>query len=585
MIYLLNILKKNRHHLLFISSLIWMLMILSSCAGNPVQEKTENASSQIQTTKETVSQNLNTKEDSAPMAQYQKNAINPELRTIFIVGDSTAQLNNNPNAIGWGMPFIDFFDPRKINVFNAAIGGRSSRTYITEGFWGRLLNHIQPGDYVLIQFGHNDGGPINHKLIPRGSLPGLGDETREIDNLKTGEHEIIHSYGWYMRKMIREAKEKKAIPILLSLTVRNVWRDGKVERGAGHYGEWTRELATSEGIAFIDLTRLVADDYEKMGPDAVKPFFPRDPTHTSAAGADFNARHVVSGIKALHENGILNGLSTEGRTIDTGPSDSVMIGHQPYDRNAPREAFFKWLNLPEPADPDLPTVFLIGDSTVRTGRGDGANGQWGWGDALSVYFDPMKVNLVNRSVGGMGARSFITVGFWDKVLAMIKPGDFVIMQFGHNDNGKYGALPGIGDNSREGENSKGAPETVYSFGAYLRRYVAEAREKGATPIICTLIPRNIWKDGKIIRLPNGHARWARETAKAEHVPLLDLYENIARQYDKLDKETVTAFFADKYVHTGRAGAELNAATVIELLKEMPGNPFAPFTREVPAANW
>ena len=126
---------------------------------------------------------------------------------------------------------------------NGARGGRSSRTFVTEGLWDRLIAEVKTGDYVLIQFGHNDGGPINGAQIARGSLPGLGDETQEIDNLLTGQHEIVRTFGWYMTKMVRETKAKGAMPILLSLTVRNIWTDGRVERGSGKYGEWTRQIA------------------------------------------------------------------------------------------------------------------------------------------------------------------------------------------------------------------------------------------------------------------------------------------------------------------------------------------------------
>jgi len=66
--------------------------------------------------------------------------------------------------------------------------------------------------------------------------------------------------------MIAETRQKGATPILFSLTVRNIWTDGHVERGSGQYGEWTRELAKTENTAFVDLTNLVADRYEANGP-------------------------------------------------------------------------------------------------------------------------------------------------------------------------------------------------------------------------------------------------------------------------------------------------------------------------------
>src|SRR6185295_15831584 len=102
--------------------------------------------------------------------------LNPSLPTVFIAGDSTAQ-PGNPNAVGWGKPFAAYIDPAKANFVNAARGGRSSRTFVTEGLWDRLLASVKPGDFVLIQFGHNDGGQINDPQRARGSLRGLGDET------------------------------------------------------------------------------------------------------------------------------------------------------------------------------------------------------------------------------------------------------------------------------------------------------------------------------------------------------------------------------------------------------------------------
>jgi len=156
---------------------------------------------------------------------------------------------------------------------------------------------------------------------------------------------------------------------------------------------------------------------------------------------------------------------------------------------------------------------LIGDSTVRNGRGDGPGGQWGWGEPLAAYIDPAKANLVNRALGGTSSRSFIA-SEWPGVLQLVKSGDVVIMQFGHNDNGPRGALRGAGDETEDRTTPAGEREIAHTFGWYLRKYVADTRAKGATPVICTLIPRNTWKDGKIQR-SDTHAAWAREVAKQE----------------------------------------------------------------------
>src|SRR5207247_9076658 len=103
-----------------------------------------------------------------------------------------------------------------------------------------------------------------------------------------------------------------------------------------------------------------------------------------------------------------------------------------------------------------PTLWLVGDSTVRNGSGAGAKELWGWGDRIGKYFDATKINVVNRARGGRSSRTFITEGLWDAVLADAKPGDFVIIQVGHNDGGalagdnrERGSLGGIGDETEE----------------------------------------------------------------------------------------------------------------------------------------
>jgi lysophospholipase L1-like esterase len=221
--------------------------------------------------------------------------------TLFIAGDSTAA-DGAPGAVGWGKHLGEFFDPAKMRVVNRARGGRSSRTFITEGHWDRLLGDLKAGDVVLIQFGHNDAGAVNDRSRARGSLRGLGDETEEIENLLTKKHEVVHTFGWYLRKMVADTRMKGATPILLSLTVRNVWKESKVERGSGRYGEWSRAVAISEHASFLDLTKLIADRYEEMGEEAVKALFPKDHTHTSDEGARLNATQVVFGLKALPDN-------------------------------------------------------------------------------------------------------------------------------------------------------------------------------------------------------------------------------------------------------------------------------------------
>ena len=201
--------------------------------------------------------------------------LDPARPTIFIAGDSTAARGAGDRQQGWGEPFAHYFDPSKVNVVNRARGGRSSRTFLTEGLWDQLLADVKAGDTVLIQFGHNDGGPLNDEPPPplraRGSLHGLGEETREIDNVLTKRHEFVHTFGWYMRRMIADVKAKGATPIVLSLTVRNRWADGRIERGSGRYSLWAFDIARSAAVPFLDVTNEAADILETLAKRAPPP--------------------------------------------------------------------------------------------------------------------------------------------------------------------------------------------------------------------------------------------------------------------------------------------------------------------------
>lgn len=83
---------------------------------------------------------------------------------------------------------------------------------------------------------------------------------------------------------------------------------------------------------------------------------------------------------------------------------------------------------------DRPTLYAIGDSTVKNGKGKGDGGLWGWGNYIAAYFDTTKINVENDALGGTSSRTFQTKGLWDSVLKKLKPGDYVLMQFGHNDS-------------------------------------------------------------------------------------------------------------------------------------------------------
>ncbi|MEO6567335.1 MAG: rhamnogalacturonan acetylesterase [Opitutaceae bacterium] len=252
---------------------------------------------------------------------------------------------------------------------------------------------------------------------------------------------------------------------------------------------------------------------------------------------------------------------------------------------------------PVPVDEKLPSFWLIGDSTVRNGSaGDGTNmNQWGWGAPLTFYFDSKKVNVVNRALGGTSARSFYSSATnWKAMVDLIKPGDVVIMQFGTND----GSYPGgLGEETKEMTGRGGQKEMVHTYGWYLRQLISETKAKGATPIVCSLIPRKRWDDtGHIKRDKETFAGWAGEVARAENVGFIDLNELSARRLEALGKAKVDLLYvpnptpekpAGETVHPGWEGAVINAEEVVSGLKALKNNPVAAYFSEkaksIPAA--
>jgi rhamnogalacturonan acetylesterase len=250
-----------------------------------------------------VAQPAQSKPEAPPDTPAQHNLptdapLNPALPTVFIVGDSTARNGSN---LGWGDHFAALFDTTRINVANRAIAGRSSRTYINEGHWTKVLAEMKPGDYLLLQMGHNDGGDLGGAK-PRGTLKGIGDESQDVPQTTgplAGQTETVHTYGWYIRKMVDEAKAKGVHPMLLTLTIRNIWTDGKIERDMGYTG-YIRQIAEQEKIPVIDMATLEADHLELLGQTQTALLFPIDHTHTSPEGAELNAHAVADALRAAH---------------------------------------------------------------------------------------------------------------------------------------------------------------------------------------------------------------------------------------------------------------------------------------------
>lgn len=206
-------------------------------------------------------------------------------KKVWMIGDSTMSIKDvkaYPET-GWGMPFAHFFDST-IEVDNRAKNGRSTKSFREEGLWTPVLNGLQEGDYVFIQFGHNDE---NRQKAERYSTP----------------EEFRANLGRY----VSEAKERKAIPILLTpVSRRSFDSTGKLRETHPVYADIVKDVARTEGVLLIDLNEKTKALLQQMGPDGSKllfnhllpgehPNYPdgkKDDTHFNELGARLVAELV-----------------------------------------------------------------------------------------------------------------------------------------------------------------------------------------------------------------------------------------------------------------------------------------------------
>ncbi len=211
--------------------------------------------------------------------------------TVWLIGDSTV-CNYNPAQFpltGWGMPFANYFDSSVI-IQNKARGGRSTGTFLAEGLWTPIKDHLQKGDYVFIQFGHND-------------------EAKNYPDRYTKPED----YRKNLERFINDTKEKGAIPVLITPVSRRKFdAGGKALETHAIYSPIVREVAKNMNVPLIDLDQMSINLYQKFGPENSKllflllkpgeePNYPqgmlKNATHFNEYGARHIAELVLEGIR------------------------------------------------------------------------------------------------------------------------------------------------------------------------------------------------------------------------------------------------------------------------------------------------
>lgn len=219
-------------------------------------------------------------------------AIPDKKRTIWLCGDSTMSIKDPRTypETGWGMPFVYFWDSA-VEVKNLAKNGRSTKSFITEKLWQQVVDGAKEGDYVLIQFGHND----------------------EVIEKKT--YATPEEYKANLTKFVQETRERKATPILLTPVSRRKFDSAGMAVETHHdYSALVKEVAEKEHVLFIDLDTKSRALFQQFGKDnsaylfmqlkpGEHPAYPEgrtDNTHFNELGARLIAELVLQEIKNLN---------------------------------------------------------------------------------------------------------------------------------------------------------------------------------------------------------------------------------------------------------------------------------------------
>ncbi len=462
---------------------------------------------------------------------------------IFLAGDSTVKTYGIEKSTGgWGEFLQDYFDSSKVEIVNKAEGGRSTRSFINQGRLDEILNEIGKGDYLFIQFGHNDcsdgedyleeryapvGTPDANGIYP--TTPGVKTETpADLLALDTSyaysdtyyAYDSGGTYKWYLKQYIDGARAKGATPVLVTPITRMYFNDDNVIKphhddsttNSNAYVTAMKQVGAEENVVVLDLFGSTESLYNQLGPikaallHDVKADGIIDKTHQSKYGA-FNTA------------GILRGL------IDKSSLPIKAYTKDPTTAVASTEGLRK------------ATAFILGDSTSCIYEYDKNHSipRGGWGMYIGDYM-ANSLNIRDLAISGRSSKSFTVEDNYQTFLNEVKKGDYVFIQFGHND--RKNTTPEDAENRYT--DPSGDKGTVGSYKYYLYNYyIKPAQDAGAIPILVTPVSERIFENGKAADTHGIYDDDVRELAKETGVSLLDL----------------TKISADLYNSQGEAGTE------------------------------
>ncbi len=417
---------------------------------------------------------------------------------IYLAGDSTVKYYGEDNSIGgWGEYVVNYFDDG-VDIINKGEGGRSTRSYINQGRLKDITSQLRQGDYVFIQFGHNDNRTDENAGIEHSVLLGTPDENGiypTVKATKTKTPDRIYefyknddypyektfypyesgTFKWYLQQYVEQVREKGGIPVIITPVCRVLFdKDGKIQPAFGEdngYKVAAEQVAKENNVICIDAYSITASLYESYGVMTtqglhdVKDDGSMDLTHYNKFGANIVASKLAEAIG---------------------------------DKIPELKAHLKASSLAVSKTDVMKTanLFVVGDTGATSQDSDIFSSH-----SFSEYFDEYlsdKITVKDYTKVGATAKKFAQSEEYTHLMNNIEQGDYVMISFGRYDSDSLGAgyLPSGGNK----ESNKSFYYNVYNY------YVKPVLDKKAVPILLTPICDRAFNDkGEAVDTTKGYA--------------------------------------------------------------------------------
>ncbi|MGN0505665.1 MAG: pectinesterase family protein [Lachnospiraceae bacterium] len=484
---------------------------------------------------------------------------------VYLAGDSTVKdysgkgMNQSANSTegSWGEYFAEFFNGELVTVVNYANGGRSTRNFINEGSLAAIAETMKEGDYLFIQFGHNDcsngSGYLEDRYVPLGEADAngiypvtAGKEVPTPDSLKGKYGDTFYSYDcggtfkWYLLQYINVAKEAGAIPVLVTPVSRLAFdTEGNIQAkhdstdtttgtqvtSGNAYVTAMKQLAEEEGVLLIDATALTEEMYEaaykadatatgNFSALAKQALCTGDNTHSSKLGGFISAAYIAQAVQNM-DCTLAYAVQAPRQVIGENPNGTnefIISGSGKFtaysanEKGLFTESSAYWTTVGQTLTDEIAleaekmsgaytksTMWVIGDSTVCGFNDSYYYPRYGYGTQLQEYFDTEKFEVQNLALSGRSSLSFLTEENYKTLVDGMQKGDVLVIGFGHNDEKTETARY---------TNPNGDYTVEGSFANNLyENYIKLAEAKGVTVILCTPIVRRTatgeWKDSEL----------------------------------------------------------------------------------------